>query len=505
MRPWLPSFGMRAVKMGCNHVGAMTDDRSMKRPGEASPGRAEGGSTAAGLVRMPAPGGSGWQPGTIRSFARDTLGRETFAPAIFGAGGGPAPGTLPGQFGLAVAYADPAGLSEIARHFQPPVGEAASDLPRVAATLTGARHASLWPGPLSPPPAPAQEPEAEATVGAVGGDLPPGPAAAETGAPVPSASHLADAGGPSESAAPTVLELGSETLAVLRGIEAQLANLTRLVKAQASVAKPPADPPEPFGEITHGDATRPMTWPPLGESIEDPAPPVVGEAVPARDDGQQEASGVFAGDRQIVSAAEDAPAEDKPQPVVAHPGRDAQAEPHRLAMFPVGGADPRHMAEAAERAARFHRASLAARQAADALGPVGAPEADVPGHVSPEAVVPQMVAPAPAVTESATLPAQAAAQVASRDAAAAPDAAGRSGLVAFLAFALPRWLALIGVILAAGIVLHLLTGGSLDTLPAGLVSAEWWASLFGRVYRTLERIDRFMLDLISPLQRAVTG
>jgi hypothetical protein len=37
------------------------------------------------------------------------------------------------------------------------------------------------------------------------------------------------------------------------------------------------------------------------------------------------------------------------------------------------------------------------------------------------------------------------------------------------------------------------------------VSADWWASLFGRIYRTLERIDRFMLDLFQPLQRAVTG
>jgi hypothetical protein len=82
---------------------------------------------------------------------------------------------------------------------------------------------------------------------------------------------------------------------------------------------------------------------------------------------------------------------------------------------------------------------------------------------------------------------------------------GSTGLLSFLAFAVPRWLALVAVIFVAGIVLHLLTGGGLDTLPGGLVSTQWWGELFSRVYRTLESIDRFMLDLVTPLRQAAGG
>jgi hypothetical protein len=502
----------------------------MKRPaagpGNATEGAAPGANGHSGLRGPDTIGfrlSGGTNPFFQNAFNRPgsgTQGAVAQGAAAEGQVSGPG-GSLSGQFGLAVAYADPAGLSEAARRFHIASPEAAADLPRVAATLTGARHASLWPGPQSPPPAPVWPEFSDETAQAPSADLP----AQEAFTSVASSTSVAPM---AAVLAPQVLELGSETLGVLRGIETQLAQLTRLVEAQnggRATGGAADEPPEPFGEITHGDAIRPMTWPPLGESIEDDERAVVPDTVPVR--GPRQApepqngpeptaqpgawpttrSGepehvVFAGDRGITASSEhlkhkEFAREDPKQiiPVAAQPAvRNASDLPER-ALFPAGSTDPRSLAEEAERVARIHRASLAARRAAD---DVAAGMASTP--------MPAQALSAPPAPASSNAFASIASTTAAPDATVSrQDASIQRRISAFLAFALPRWLALVGVIIAAGVVLHLLTGGGFDTLPAGLVSADWWASLFGRIYRTLERIDRFMLDLFQPLQRAVTG
>jgi hypothetical protein len=443
-------------------------------------------------------------PSTTSTPVRPGFGRQSFGLHGFAAqaDAGPAPGgNLASQFGFAVAYADPMGLSELARHFQAPLPEAAADLPRVAATLTGARHASLWPGPLSPPPAPQDMSE---------------PAAHEAGSSLETADRDGRAAHAAVPAPTQVLELGAETLAVLRGIETQLATLTRLVEAQAATRQPDQQS-EPFGELAHGDATQPMTWPPLGESIENlQERDVAGDAapvLPGMTQVQDSAVGLaFAGDRLIAPAIDEAGAGmlHLPAAMNVSPSADHSPELPRRALFPAGSADPQRMAEEAERIARIHRATLAARQAADAVrdfdATPGAPafvSGEAPASAAARANEPAFAKTYPAQNSPAPGP------LAERTAheTVAPGEIGQagesSGMLAFLAFALPRWLGLIAVILAAGIVLHLLTGGTLDTLPAGLVSAEWWGGLFTRIYRMLERIDRFMLDLVAPLQRVI--